>query len=221
MGDNGFRHETSLAPRISAIFLRRHARRRSRTGTGSGRRSSFHANAGPHSLQCAQRNSEIRMESGQRRADSGRRGCQGSQCRLARLIPWPRIRLRRFGTRHVNGKPTGEVASFRLANGELEPLSARNSAGIGTCHVAVDNTGRMLISADYMGGSAASFRIDQGRLSEPVWTSAIPTTDPIPIARPPRMLTLRLSHLTTASPTSTTSAATVSTSTSQTPPPRP
>ena len=69
-----------------------------------------------------------------------------------------------------NGKPTGEVASFRLANGELEPLSARNSAGIGTCHVAVDNTGRMLISADYMGGSAASFRIDQGRLSEPVWT---------------------------------------------------
>jgi 6-phosphogluconolactonase len=69
-----------------------------------------------------------------------------------------------------NGKPTGEVASFRLANGELELLSARNSAGIGTCHVAVDNTGRMLISADYMGGSAASFRIDQGRLSEPVWT---------------------------------------------------
>ena len=69
-----------------------------------------------------------------------------------------------------NGKPTGEVASFRLANGELAPLSARNSAGIGTCHVAVDNTGRMLISADYMGGSAASFRIDQGRLSEPVWT---------------------------------------------------
>jgi 6-phosphogluconolactonase len=69
-----------------------------------------------------------------------------------------------------NGKPTGEVASFRLANGELEPLSARNSAGVGTCHVAVDLSGGMLIAADYMGGSAASFRIDQGRLSEHVWT---------------------------------------------------
>jgi 6-phosphogluconolactonase len=68
------------------------------------------------------------------------------------------------------GKPTGEVASFRLAKGELEPLSTRNSAGVGTCHVAVDHTGQMLISADYAGGSAASFRITDGLLSEPVWT---------------------------------------------------
>lgn len=68
------------------------------------------------------------------------------------------------------GKPTGEVASFRLIKGELEPISARNSAGVGTCHVAVDHTGRMLISADYVGGSAASFRITDGALSEPVWT---------------------------------------------------
>ena len=68
------------------------------------------------------------------------------------------------------GKPTGEVASFHLLKGELQPLSARNSAGIGTCHVAVDHTGQMLIAADYVGGSAASFRIADGRLSEPVWT---------------------------------------------------
>ena len=40
-----------------------------------------------------------------------------------------------------NGKPTGEVASFRVENGELHPLSAENSAGVGTCHVAVDHTG--------------------------------------------------------------------------------
>jgi 6-phosphogluconolactonase len=69
-----------------------------------------------------------------------------------------------------NGKPTGEVASFRVASGELQPLSARNSAGTGTCHVAADQTGRMLIAADYTGASAASFRIEDGKLSEAVWT---------------------------------------------------
>ena len=68
------------------------------------------------------------------------------------------------------GKPTGEVASFRLAGGELQPLSARNSAGTGTCHVAVDATGRMLLAADYTGASAASFRIEDGKLSDAVWT---------------------------------------------------
>lgn len=68
------------------------------------------------------------------------------------------------------GKPTGEVASFRVTNGVLQPISAVNSAGVGTCHVAPDHTGRMLIAADYVGGSAASFRITDGHLSEPVWT---------------------------------------------------
>lgn len=71
---------------------------------------------------------------------------------------------------NFKGKPTGEVASFRVANGELQPLSAVNSAGVGTCHVASDHTGRMLIAADYVGGSAASFKITEGRLSDPVWT---------------------------------------------------
>jgi 6-phosphogluconolactonase len=69
-----------------------------------------------------------------------------------------------------NGKPTGEVASFRAAGVDLQPLSARNSAGTGTCHVAVDATGQMLVAADYTGASAASFRIEGGKLSEAVWT---------------------------------------------------
>jgi 6-phosphogluconolactonase len=68
------------------------------------------------------------------------------------------------------GKPTGEVSSFRVVDGELQPISARNSAGTGTCHVAVDATGRMLLAADYTGASAASFRIEGGKLSEAVWT---------------------------------------------------
>lgn len=69
------------------------------------------------------------------------------------------------------GKPTGEVASFRFTkDGTVEQLSARNSAGTGTCQVAVDQTGHMLIAVDYTGGSAASFRIQNGSLSEAVWT---------------------------------------------------
>ena len=69
-----------------------------------------------------------------------------------------------------NGKPTGEVASFSLKNGELHPLSAQNSAANGTCHVALDQTGRVLVAADYGGGSAASFLVTEGKLSPAVWT---------------------------------------------------
>ena len=82
------------------------------------------------------------------------------------------------------GKPTGEVASFRLVDGELQPLSARNSAGTGTCHVAVDHSGRMLLAADYTGASAASFRIEDGKLSEPVWTEHYTEHGPNPVRQP-------------------------------------
>ncbi|MGD0802082.1 MAG: lactonase family protein [Terracidiphilus sp.] len=70
---------------------------------------------------------------------------------------------------NFNGKPTGEVASFRVVNGELQPLSAQNSAGVGTCHVALDRTGRVLLAANYGGGSAASFLVTDGQLSPAVW----------------------------------------------------
>jgi 6-phosphogluconolactonase len=69
-----------------------------------------------------------------------------------------------------NGKPTGAVASFAVEGGKLRQLSAQNSASKGTCHVAVDHSGSVLLSADYGGGSAASFRIDAGKLSAVVWT---------------------------------------------------
>jgi 6-phosphogluconolactonase len=70
-----------------------------------------------------------------------------------------------------NGKPTGEVASFiSVSGGELNPLSAQNSASPGTCHVALDRTGSVLLSADYGGGSAASFLVADGKLSPLVWT---------------------------------------------------
>jgi 6-phosphogluconolactonase len=72
---------------------------------------------------------------------------------------------------HFNGKPTGGVASFGLVGGRLRPISAVNSASKGTCHVAVDHTGQVLVSADYGGGSAASFKVSPaGELSAAVWT---------------------------------------------------
>jgi 6-phosphogluconolactonase len=69
-----------------------------------------------------------------------------------------------------NGKPTGEVASYELMNGKLTQASAQNSAGRGTCHIALDRTGRVLLSADYGGGSAASFKVTTGHLSPAIWT---------------------------------------------------
>jgi 6-phosphogluconolactonase len=68
-----------------------------------------------------------------------------------------------------NGKPTGEVASFTVTTGKLQPLSAQNSAAKGTCYVGLDHTGRTLLSADYGGGSAAGFLITNGKLSPHVW----------------------------------------------------
>jgi 6-phosphogluconolactonase len=70
---------------------------------------------------------------------------------------------------NFNGKPTGEVASFRQLHGELTPVSAVNAAGVGTCHVALDRTGRVLLAADYTGGSASSYQVRAGELSQIVW----------------------------------------------------
>jgi 6-phosphogluconolactonase len=68
-----------------------------------------------------------------------------------------------------NGRKTGAVAGFRVENGKLSLMNMPNSAGPGTCYVALDRTGRVLISADYGGGSAASFLAMAGSLSPAVW----------------------------------------------------
>lgn len=69
-----------------------------------------------------------------------------------------------------NGKPTGEVASYSVEAGKLKQISAQNSAAKGTCYVGLDHTGSVLLSADYGGGAAASFKIADGKLSPAVWT---------------------------------------------------
>jgi len=79
-----------------------------------------------------------------------------------------------------NGKPSGGLSSFRADQGGLTPLSAQNSASPGTCHCALDHSGRVLLSADYGGGSAASFLVTAGKLSPAVWTEHYTGTGPSP-----------------------------------------
>jgi 6-phosphogluconolactonase len=80
------------------------------------------------------------------------------------------------------GKPTGSVASFALNNGKLTPISNVASQGKGTCHLTTDHTGRVVICANYSGGSAASFLSTDGKLSEAVWSEhykGYPTHGPV------------------------------------------
>lgn len=70
-----------------------------------------------------------------------------------------------------DGKKSGAISSYRLdrATASLTKISEVATDGGGTCHVAVDHTGRSAFAANYGGGSAASFAVDaKGRLSEAV-----------------------------------------------------
>ena len=69
------------------------------------------------------------------------------------------------------GEKTGAVSSYTLdkASGKLTLINTVASGGSGPCHVNTDQTGRVLLVANYSGGSAASFQIDwNGRLSKAV-----------------------------------------------------
>lgn len=69
------------------------------------------------------------------------------------------------------GKKAGGVSAFRvsLPDGQLSFLNQVSSVGAGPCHIALDQTGRMAMIANYGGGSVASYRVgDDGRLSEAV-----------------------------------------------------
>ncbi len=56
---------------------------------------------------------------------------------------------------------SGSVVAFRIdpASGALEELNEVSSRGGWPCHLGIDPTGRMLIVANYKGGSVASFPV--------------------------------------------------------------
>ena len=69
------------------------------------------------------------------------------------------------------GAKSGAVSGFTIdrAAARLTPINIVSSMGPGTCHISLDQTGRGLFCANYSGGSAASFHIDEaGRLSQAV-----------------------------------------------------
>ncbi len=70
-------------------------------------------------------------------------------------------------TEEFHGKKSGGVTAFAVNGAKLTPLNAVVAEGTGTCYVSTDHTGRSVFCANYNGGSASSFRIeDSGRLSE-------------------------------------------------------
>lgn len=69
------------------------------------------------------------------------------------------------------GQKTGSVTAFQVdeATGVLGLLNRVSSQGPGPCHVSTDQTGRVLMVANYGGGNVASYLIDpKGKLSEAV-----------------------------------------------------
>jgi len=76
------------------------------------------------------------------------------------------------------GQPTGSVASFALSNGKLTAISNVASHGTGTCHLTTDHTGKVVICANYSGGSASSFFSTSGKLTD-AWTEHYTGTGPV------------------------------------------
>ena len=81
------------------------------------------------------------------------------------------------------GEKTGAVSSYSVdkAAGSLTLINTVASGGAGPCHVTTDLTGRVLLVANYAGGSASSFQIaTDGRISEAVSNFHYESTGPGP-----------------------------------------
>ena len=64
----------------------------------------------------------------------------------------------------------GGVAAFRIQeDGQLELVNQVSTKGSGTCHVSIDQSGKVVLAANYGSGSVASFQVEaSGALSEAV-----------------------------------------------------
>jgi 6-phosphogluconolactonase len=99
------------------------------------------------------------------------------------------------------GQKSGAVSSYALdkTTGKLVLINTVASGGSGPCHVNTDRTGRVLLVANYTGGSAASFQIDwNGRLSKAVSEFRYESTGAGPGQDKDRQATAHAHHATTS-----------------------
>ena len=61
----------------------------------------------------------------------------------------------------LDGRPTGGLAAFAIdpRTGNLTPLNVQPTGGTGPCYVTTDRAGKIVLVANYGGGSVASFPI--------------------------------------------------------------
>lgn len=87
------------------------------------------------------------------------------------------------------GKRSGAITSFSVDRkaAKLTKINEVAAGGSGTCHVAVDHTGRCAFVANYGGGSASSFSVDKaGKLSDAVSFFQYKGSGPKPQQKGPR-----------------------------------
>jgi len=71
---------------------------------------------------------------------------------------------------NYKGTHNGSLVSYKVDRntGQLTEINMVDSNGSGPCHLAVDQTGHTVVTANYGSGSAASYHIDDGRMSDAV-----------------------------------------------------
>ncbi|MFM8379006.1 MAG: lactonase family protein [Planctomycetia bacterium] len=72
----------------------------------------------------------------------------------------------------AGGQPTGGVIAFAIdeATGQLTTINEQPSGGAGPCHVSVDPTGRVVLAANYGGGSVICLGLEADGRLRPVVT---------------------------------------------------
>lgn len=76
-----------------------------------------------------------------------------------------------YAVSELDGDNKGSVASFKIdhATGKLTPINRQSSEGLAPCHLAVDKTSKVLVTANYTSGSVASYPLsDDGKIGERV-----------------------------------------------------
>ncbi|NBW97485.1 MAG: lactonase family protein [Planctomycetia bacterium] len=73
-----------------------------------------------------------------------------------------------------DGKPTGGILSFSIDDrtGALTKKTEQPSGGAGPCHVSVDRTGKVVLAANYSGGSVICLGLDADGGLRPVATGS-------------------------------------------------